>query len=157
MVRLNLGRQSMKKYRRGIQKELSAIFDGVWIPQKARSQRPCDVDITEQQQKKQTETQAEAQTEMQAQTEMRAEAQTAIEAETQTEIEEIIRRMKCSKDFECYRSGFEKLGKVRTTANTKLIQCLAENQRSCEFRFSFAGRSFCKCQLRHYIAKNLRK
>jgi len=136
----------MKKYRRGMQKDLSAIFDGVWIPQKTRHQRIHETATpTKQQQNDQPEIQAEAQTEAQAETQMQA------------EIETIMHGMQCSKDFECYRSGFEKLCRVRTTAKGKLIQCLEKNQKNCEFRLSFIGRALCKCRLRKYIAKNLNK
>jgi len=74
-----------------------------------------------------------------------------------SEIEHIISRMKCSKSFECYKSGFKNLCKTRIIEGTELIECLPENQQACEFRATFMEMAFCKCQLRCYIAKNLHK
>jgi len=120
----------MRKRRFGLQKEFSAIFDGVWVPKRPRAKGPSDAPASEEQQQQQQQ---------------------------MKQIEQIISSMKCSKDFECFKSGFEKLCKVNVIGNGKVIECLPENRGGCEFRFSFLGRSFCKCELRYYIAKNLNK
>jgi len=74
-----------------------------------------------------------------------------------SKIEHIINRMKCSKDFECYKSGFKNLCRVKIIEGAELIECSPENRRDCEFRVPFMNRAFCKCQLRYYIAKNLHR
>lgn len=72
-------------------------------------------------------------------------------------IEEITTNMKCRKDFECYKSGFEKLSRVKRLENTDLFQCLEEKSYQCEHSFPFADGYFCKCPLRAYITKHLKK
>jgi len=115
------------KQRVGLQKNFAAIFDGVWVPKKPNTKRPHD-------------------------------ALTAQEYQQQTaEIEQIIGSMKCAKNFECFKSGFQTLCKVKNIGNGKIIECSPENHHSCEFRFSFTRKTFCKCPLRYYIAKNLNK
>ena len=115
----------MPKYKTGLQKEFSKIFEGVWIPRKTRlKQNPAAIE-QEQQHKRQ--------------------------------IEQIIGAMKCAKGFQCYKSGLTNLCKARLVADTGLVECSPENQQDCEFRTPFMDRTFCKCQLRCYIAKNLHK
>jgi len=116
----------MPKHRVGLQKDFSAIFDGVWIPKKIRVSRHAPAPASNAQ-------------------------------EMKMQMEEIIRGMNCQKDFECIKSGFEKLCKAKIIGNGKLVECSPENQQACEFRFFFTDRSFCKCRLRYYIAKNFQK
>jgi len=115
----------MPKYRVGLQKDFSEIFDGVWIPKRTREKKPTTAPGQKQQQQRQ--------------------------------IENIIAAMKCAKDFQCCKSGFMNLCKAKLVADTGLVECSPENQQDCEFRISFMDRTFCKCQLRCYIAKNLHK
>ena len=74
-----------------------------------------------------------------------------------TEIEKIISRTKCPKDFECYKSEFEKLCKARNYGLKDHIECLEENSEECNFSLAFGKGYLCKCALRIYAAKNLRK
>jgi len=73
------------------------------------------------------------------------------------EIEKIMASMKCPKGFVCYRSGFKDMCKVNSVGEGKIIECSPENRGPCVYRFSFAGRVFCKCALRYYIARNLNR
>ncbi|MBN2272428.1 MAG: hypothetical protein JXN61_17585 [Sedimentisphaerales bacterium] len=82
---------------------------------------------------------------------------TATLREHYREIEKIMTSMKCAKDFVCYRSGLTDLCKVTTVGEGKVIECSPENRGPCVYRFSFAGRIFCKCALRYYIARNLNR
>lgn len=117
----------MRKRRAGLQKEFSVIFDGVWVPKRQRAKEFFDAPASEEQHQ-QTK-----------------------------QIEQIIGSMKCSKDFECFKSGFQKLCKVNVIGDGKVVECSPENRGKCEFRFSFLGNSLCKCELRYYIARNLNK
>jgi hypothetical protein len=72
------------------------------------------------------------------------------------EIEKIARCMTCSKDFICYKSGFDKLGKARDFGMEEYIDCLEENPEECEFSLPFGEGYLCKCAVRIYIAKNLK-
>jgi len=82
---------------------------------------------------------------------------TATLREHYREIERIMASMKCPKGFVCYKSGFRDLCKVTTVGEGKIIECSPENRGPCVYRFSFAGRVFCKCALRYYIARNLNR
>jgi len=82
---------------------------------------------------------------------------TAISNEQIREIERIMDSMKCPKDFVCYKSGFKNLCKVKNVGEGKIIECSPENQGPCMYRFTFTGKIFCKCPLRHHIARNLKR
>ena len=77
--------------------------------------------------------------------------------EIRKEISEIIGRMKCPKGFECAESGFERLCRARYCGLDKYLECLEDIPSRCAFAFPFGNRHFCKCSLRVYIAKNLKK
>jgi len=72
-------------------------------------------------------------------------------------IEEIIKQIKCSKNFQCYTSGFENLAKVRKIGTYDLLECLSKKAGNCEFSFPFGSGYFCKCPVRAYIAEKLGK
>jgi hypothetical protein len=80
-----------------------------------------------------------------------------VQAVHKRRIQEIMREMKCSKDFECYKSGFTNLSRVKDIGMKTFVECLAENGQACEFSFPFGDRRFCKCPLRIYLAKKLKK
>jgi hypothetical protein len=77
--------------------------------------------------------------------------------EQRQEIEKIASGLNCSKDFRCYKSGSEKLCKARDFGMEEYIDCLEENPEKCEFSLPFGEGYLCKCALRIYIAKNLKK
>ena len=73
------------------------------------------------------------------------------------EIEKIIDRITCPKDFICYKSEFKNLGKARDIGIEGYVECLEKNPEDCVFSLSFGYSFLCKCPLRVYIAKNLKK
>jgi hypothetical protein len=73
------------------------------------------------------------------------------------EIERIIGQMQCSKDFQCYESGFENLCKARDIGLDTFLECLEEPPQKCLFTISHGGAYYCKCPLRVYIGKELKK
>ena len=77
--------------------------------------------------------------------------------EHRQEIETIASGLNCSKDFICYKSGFEKLCKARDFGMEEYIDCLEGKPEECEFSLPFGEGHLCKCALRIYIAKNLNK
>lgn len=79
-----------------------------------------------------------------------------ISQEHEHRIQEIMSKMQCRKDFECYKSGFENLCKVRIICGSKLIECIEKKAQSCEFGFPFGYGCFCNCLLRKYIAENFK-
>jgi hypothetical protein len=76
---------------------------------------------------------------------------------TLLEIEEIIDGLECSKDFLCYRSGFNSLCKTEDNGIESVLVCSEEEPQKCNFSHSSEYRFFCKCPLRIYIAKELKK
>ena len=57
--------------------------------------------------------------------------------EQKDRIAKIISKMKCSKDFECYRKGFRNMCKTRISPPDNLVECSPENKMQCEFKFAF--------------------
>lgn len=73
------------------------------------------------------------------------------------QLEEIIGQMECTKDFRCYKSGYENLCKAKDIGIESLLECLEEDPEECEFSFAFFGYSyFCQCPLRVYISRKLK-
>ena len=80
-----------------------------------------------------------------------------MEAKHEMQIEEIMGVMTCPKDFECYKSGFEKLCKATDIGIEGFIKCLEVEPEKCWFSV-ISGQSYlCQCPLRIYVAKNLKR
>ena len=77
-----------------------------------------------------------------------------IAQEDRQQIEDIVKGMDCPRDFECYRSDFENLAEVGIVGDFKMIECIEERGRTCEFGSSFGLGVICRYPLRNYIAKN---
>ena len=73
------------------------------------------------------------------------------------DIEEIIGQFKCSKDFECYKSGFETLCTAEDVGMVSYLHCLEEDPRNCLFLLTAPHTNYCECPLRVYISKKLKK
>jgi len=172
------------KKRIGLQKDFSTIFEGVWVPPKPH-QEEARTEPTAQEQDHAVETPASDEqdrapdmpasneadqpietpisddqdriADTAAVDEQEHAGDTALSIEQIQEIERIMDSMKCSRGFICYKSGFEDLCKVKNVGEGRIIECSPENQGPCTYRFTFTGKIFCKCPLRHYIARNLRR
>ena len=73
------------------------------------------------------------------------------------EIEKIIDETECPKNFECYKSNLESLSSVRDVGMESMVVCFEEDAAACNFSMSFGQGYFCRCLLRVFIAKNLKK
>jgi hypothetical protein len=80
-----------------------------------------------------------------------------IEKDIQKQMENIICKIKCPKDFECYRSGFKILCRAKDIGLDSFIACLVAVPQDCKFSINFGEAFFCHCPLRICISKNLRK
>ena len=69
----------------------------------------------------------------------------------------IMKNKKCFKDFICIKSKFEYLCKAKDIGYDNFIECLEENPDECSFALSFGHGYICKCPLRIYIAKQIKK
>jgi hypothetical protein len=82
---------------------------------------------------------------------------TWMDIKSNPEIEEIIASLKCPKDFICCRSELKKLCRARDIGLDSFLECLEMKPESCEFAFSFGLIHLCKCPLRVYLFKKLKK
>ena len=81
----------------------------------------------------------------------------AFDKELQKGIAEIIESLQCSKNFECYKSGFENLCKAKDFGADLFLECLEPSPEKCKFSSDLESFRLCQCPLRVYIAKNLKK
>ena len=79
-----------------------------------------------------------------------------IDESQRADIEKIRLSMECPKAFECVKSDFTKLPKVRDLGLTDMVECMAEHADDCVFAIPFGFGHFCKCPLRVYLAKELK-
>ncbi len=135
----------MSKRRSGLQKDFDEIFDGVWIPKKPRAAKPSD-------QSSECDTTNDT-----TDAEPARDQPSRLPDEVLEQIQAIAGQMQCPKDFACVQSGFASQCKARLIGNGEMLECLADDGGACRFRVTFAGKSFCKCQLRFFIAKKLGK
>ena len=76
--------------------------------------------------------------------------------EFKKEITEIIGDLKCPKDFECHRSGFNNMCKAMDIGMETYAECMEEDP-DCLFSTKIGSFHYCKCPLRVHIAKELKK
>ena len=75
--------------------------------------------------------------------------------EHKNQIDQIMSEINCPRDFPCYKSDFEKLGKIRDVKAEGLLECLEEGSDECQFSLSFGETTSCLCPVRIYIASEL--
>jgi hypothetical protein len=76
--------------------------------------------------------------------------------EHKTNIERIMGSLSCPKSFQCYNTHFEVLCHARDIGLYRFVECLEEDPEKCPFSISL-GVTYCKCPVRVYIAKQLKK
>jgi len=72
-----------------------------------------------------------------------------------SELESIIGRLKCPRDFYCYKSRESSLSKKNQVDLESFFTCLEEKIDNCTFSLSSEKQSYCKCPLRNYISNQL--
>ncbi|HEX9023667.1 MAG TPA: hypothetical protein VF799_07495 [Geobacteraceae bacterium] len=77
--------------------------------------------------------------------------------ETRQKLEEIIEQMECPKNFLCAKNGFEHLCKARDFGVRGFLYCLEDTPQQCPFAIPFGFIHICRCPLRVFVEKNLRK
>jgi len=80
-----------------------------------------------------------------------------MEKHHERELKEIMSGQTCPKEFTCYQSGFKNLRKAKDIGLESFVECLEKDLTQCEFAVEFGGYYFCKCAVRVYIAKKLKK
>ena len=82
--------------------------------------------------------------------------------EKNQKLKELMAKMECKKDFECYKCGFENLcnGKLAggqiVTCERATSNCSEEKRQNCDFSLSFGDGFVCRCPIRIYAAKILK-
>ena len=71
------------------------------------------------------------------------------------EIEEILGDLTCSKDFRCYKSGFEYLCKAQNVGIKSFLRCMEEDGKEYKFSVTLGSAHFSECPRRKYIVKKL--
>ena len=74
----------------------------------------------------------------------------------QIKIKKIIKKIECAKNFQCYESKFKDLSRTKDIGLKSFLLCLEENH-DCNFSIFFIDEYLCKCPLRVFIAKELKK
>ena len=77
--------------------------------------------------------------------------------EDRKKIEDIMAGITCSKDFTCAASGFETLCTAEDIGFKSHIECLEPDPRQCTFAMAFDSGHLCRCPVRVYLAKELRR
>jgi len=80
-----------------------------------------------------------------------------MEKSLREKIKKIIDDIECPRDFECYKSGFEYLSEIKDIGLNSFLECVDKKANGCVFSVSFGESIFCRCPLRLYIAKELKK
>ena len=73
------------------------------------------------------------------------------------QIDEIRKRMKCKKGFNCAESGFEKLCRAKDIGLKRHLLCLEHAPSLCDFALLFEKKYYCACPLRVYLTKILKE
>ena len=72
-------------------------------------------------------------------------------------IEEIKGQIDCPKMFICLESGFDQLCNANDIGIDSYVECKEEFPLKCKLSLPYGNIYICKCQLRVYIEKNLKK
>ncbi len=71
-------------------------------------------------------------------------------------LEDLVRTIKCSKNFVCIRSRFTKLCKASDIGLKCNLLCLDGACAECDYQMSVDLGHFCQCPVRIYIGKMLK-
>jgi hypothetical protein len=73
------------------------------------------------------------------------------------DISEIMNKIECPNDFECYKKGIENFHNIKIIGLGDVIECTRKNSNNCIYSFSFGYSYFCKCPLLHHLVKKSEK
>ena len=72
-------------------------------------------------------------------------------------LEDIVGELQCPINFRCYKSKYKDLCKAKDIGMESFLVCLEKNPQKCKFSFAFGFKYFCKCPLRVFISKELKR
>ncbi len=73
------------------------------------------------------------------------------------QMEKIMSKMKCPKDFACYKFDFKNFSKTKDVPMESFVECSSKDAWQCEYSLLFGSSYLCKCPLRVYVLKKLIK
>jgi hypothetical protein len=73
------------------------------------------------------------------------------------QLQEIMGYFACPKGFECCNPEFDPPCKAQDVGLETFVECLEDDSYKCVFSICLGGEYLCKCPLRVYIAKKLKK
>ena len=82
---------------------------------------------------------------------------TKMNSEDEKKIEEIMASMECPHGFKCVKSGFERLCEAEDYGLEGYVKCNHGNPAPCAFSLSFGRLYFCRCPLRVFLSRDLKK
>ena len=80
-----------------------------------------------------------------------------MDEDVRKQIEGLIGGLSCPKNFKCASSNFQQLCHAKDIGMDNYLVCLDPLPRKCVFAFPFGDGHFCRCPLRVFLAKNLKK
>ncbi len=72
-------------------------------------------------------------------------------------IKRIINEIECSKDFVCYKLKIKTLCNAEDIGMKSYLLCLEKQPQKCTFSLFFVDEYLCKCPIRIFLAKKLKK
>ena len=72
-------------------------------------------------------------------------------------LENLMKKIRCSKDFKCYKSGLKELCEAKDIGVNLVLVCKDDDAKNCNFSVGFASHYFCKCPIRFYLAQEMSK
>ena len=75
----------------------------------------------------------------------------------ESEIKAIMDQVECIDGFPCFESRFKILCHAEPYGDSKLLECKEDNPLGCPRAYSYGEIFLCKCNVRNYIASNLKK
>jgi hypothetical protein len=72
-------------------------------------------------------------------------------------VEQILGGIRCPKNLQCCESGFVDICRAEDVGLDSFLKCLEGEPRDCVYSIGYGENYYCKCPLRVYIAKHLKK
>jgi len=72
-------------------------------------------------------------------------------------ITQLIGEIDCPKSFRCVESEFSELCRAMDVGRETYLLCFETEPAACPFSIYFAKACYCRCPLRVYIAKNMKR
>lgn len=80
-----------------------------------------------------------------------------MDKEIKEKIDQIAAKIECSKDFRCVKHDFTEICRAKDVRLEEHLECLDEKAYECPFSISYGNSYYCRCPLRVYLCKELKK